>query len=169
VTTGPDTEAGTSSGQPRPLRIRTPVGRLEALGTRFTARLQGDGVLVGVQQGAVRLEPAGGAASTIVSEGDSGWLEAGGARPAVPQAYGPDDWAEGVVSGKDIPLRRLLAELERYRAGRIVCDPAVAELRVSGLFHLDDTDRALAFLARTQPLRVTYRTRYWVNVGPVDP
>ncbi|MFT4193241.1 MAG: iron dicitrate transport regulator FecR, partial [Ottowia sp.] len=58
------------------------------------------------------------------------------------------------------------AEMARYRPGRIVCDPRVADLRVSGLFHIRDTDQALQFLIQTQPVSVTYLTRWWVMVGP---
>ena len=65
-----------------------------------------------------------------------------------------------------VSYTHLLAELSRYRRGRISCAPEVADLRVSGTYHIGDTDRALAFLAQTLPVRVRYWTRYWVTVGP---
>ncbi|MBK1674800.1 hypothetical protein CKO35_16195 [Ectothiorhodospira shaposhnikovii] len=37
------------------------------------------------------------------------------------------------------------------------------------LFLVQDTDRALRFLARTQPIQVSYLTPYWVRVGPGEP
>jgi transmembrane sensor len=46
----------------------------------------------------------------------------------------------------------------------IRCDPAVAGLRVSGVFRLDDTDAVLAIVAETLGVRVVSRTRYWVTV-----
>ncbi|MGT2491756.1 hypothetical protein ACU4GD_17580 [Cupriavidus basilensis] len=56
-------------------------------------------------------------------------------------------------------LADVLAELARYRTGRIVCDPRVADLRISGAYHLRDTDQTLRFLAQSQPVAVVYRTR----------
>jgi transmembrane sensor len=44
----------------------------------------------------------------------------------------------------------------------------VADLRVSGIYHVRDTDQALRFLAQTQPVRVTYHTRFWVVVEPAN-
>jgi transmembrane sensor len=63
-----------------------------------------------------------------------------------------------------MPLGEWVAELGRYRRGVLRCDPAVAGLRVSGAFPLDDTDRALQLLADTFPVRHVWRTRYWVSV-----
>ncbi|MFT4101508.1 MAG: FecR domain-containing protein [Burkholderiaceae bacterium] len=166
VSTGADADATTRFGSRRPFWVRTPYGRMQALGTRFVVRLQGERARVSVQEGAVELHPAGGGATTVVEAGDSRWLMRDGARPVEPQGFEADDWAEGVIGGKNIRLRDLLAELERYRLGRIVCDPRVADLRLSGVFHVRDTDQALRFLLQTQPVSVTYRTRFWVTVGP---
>ncbi|KOQ39380.1 iron dicitrate transport regulator FecR, partial [Achromobacter xylosoxidans] len=53
-----------------------------------------------------------------------------------------------------------------YRSGWIDCAPEVAHLPISGAFPLEDTDRVLATVADTLPLRLRYRTRYWVSVLP---
>jgi transmembrane sensor len=42
----------------------------------------------------------------------------------------------------------------------------VARLRVSGAYPVPDTDRALDALRRAFPLKLAYRTRYWVTVLP---
>lgn len=162
VTTGADDGAPAK----RPFWVVTPFGRMQALGTRFVVRLEDRGARVSVQEGAVELHPAGGAASLVVHPGQSSWLSDDGARPAPPQGFAADGFADGVVAGQDIRLDVLLAELARYRRGFVRCDPAVAALRVSGVFHVGDTDRALQFLLQTQPVSVRYRTRLWVVVGP---
>jgi transmembrane sensor len=46
------------------------------------------------------------------------------------------------------------------------CDPLAADLRISGVFSLTDTDRALESLALALPVTVAYRTRYWVTILP---
>ena len=44
----------------------------------------------------------------------------------------------------------------------------VAPLRVSGSLTLSDTDAGLRLLARTLPIRIVHRTRYWVTVLPLS-
>lgn len=162
VTTGDDNGVAGS----RPFWVHTPFGRLQALGTRFTVRLHGHHASVSVQEGAVELYPGGGGASVRLSAGESRWLMEEGTRSAPVTGFGSDDWAQGVIAGRNMRLQDLLAELERYRPGRIVCDARVADLRLSGLFHIRNTDQALQFLVQTQPVSVIYRTRFWVAVGP---
>lgn len=168
VTTGVDVDATARLGFRRPFWVYTPFGRMQALGTRFVVRLDEQRARVSVQEGAVALHPEGGGESALVRPGESRWLMADGTQPAELKGFAADGWAEGVVAGKDILLKDLLAELSRYRPGRIVCDARVADLRLSGLFHVKDIDRALQFLVQTQPVSVDYRTRFWVSVGPRD-
>ena len=73
-------------------------------------------------------------------------------------------WRSGMLIVDALPLGDLLAELSRYRPGVLRCDPAVAELRVSGAFPLSNPDRSLSMLQTTYPLEVRYATRYWVTV-----
>ena len=62
ITTG----SGIREGDARPFWVHTPFGRLQALGTRFTVRLHEGHASVSVQDGAVQLYPAGGAAPVTV-------------------------------------------------------------------------------------------------------
>ena len=55
---------------------------------------------------------------------------------------------------------------DRYRPGLIVCHPAIADLRLSGVFPVADTDKVLAALANSLPVQVRTRTRFWVTVEP---
>lgn len=149
----------------RPFFVRTPYGLIQALGTRFTVRLAGDESRLFVDEGAVRLSPVDGG-SVLLGAGESGWLARTEAGVSPRQAIDPTSWTDGVISGSRIRLADLLAEVARYRVGGIVCDPRIADLRVSGTFHIDDTDGVLRFLAHTQSLRVAYYTPLWVRVGP---
>jgi transmembrane sensor len=65
---------------------------------------------------------------------------------------------------ENMPVGEFVAELARYRPGLLRCDPAVADLRVTGVFSLRGTDRALTNLTLALPLAAVYRTRYWVTV-----
>lgn len=159
------TGADAASPVKRPFLVRTPFGAVQALGTRFVVRLDDDCARVSVQQHAVALRPADGAAPVIAEAGQTARLDRLGARLTSKPAMAADAWLEGAIEGKDMRLADLLAELSRYRPGRISCAPDVADLRVSGTYHVNDTDRTLAFLAQTLPIRLRYWTRYWVAVG----
>jgi transmembrane sensor len=167
ITTGGDA----NSANPRPFWVQTPFGTMRALGTRFAVRLEAEQARISVEQGAMQMYPSGrdntleNTAGTVARAGESWWLSANSAAPARMLGFDPIGWADGVIAAKNMRLVDLLAELARYRRGRIVCDARIAEQRVSGIYHIRDTDRALQFLAQTQVLRITYRTRFWVEIG----
>lgn len=163
ITTGADPEADTK----RPFWVYTPFGKMQALGTRFVVRLEYEGARVSVQEGAVRLYADQGDAATVHS-GESRWLLSNATAAADLQGFSPDAWAAGIVAGQNLRLQDLLTELARYRHGRISCDPRIADLRLSGVFHLRDTNQTLHFIAQTQPVTIIYHTRFWVSVQPQD-
>lgn len=129
-------------------------------------RLDEQHARVSVQEGAVELHPSAGDSSAIVQAGESRRLTGSSILPAADRYFEEDGWVSGVIAGKNIRLADLVAELSRYRPGYIVCDEHVADLLVSGIFHVKDTDKALQFLAQAQPVSMAYRTRFWVTVGP---
>jgi transmembrane sensor len=148
--------------------VDTTQGTLEALGTRFAVRQDADDARLDVFEGAVRIEPMDAPQNTVV-------LHAGQrarfdrVRVARVERIDPDEtaWTSGLIVASHMRLDDFLAELSRYRNGVVRCDPALAELRLSGTYPLDDTDRVLTALARALPVRVEYVTRYWVTVRPV--
>ncbi|WP_026227935.1 hypothetical protein [Paraburkholderia atlantica] len=48
------------------------------------------------------------------------------------------------------------------------CAADVADLRVSGIYQLTDTDATLALLQRTYPIRLRSIPRYWTLVEAID-
>ena len=178
------------AADPRPFIVQTAQGSVTALGTRFTVR-QYDDPLDGQPGGytevavlehavAIRAGAVAGAGAAAVAPAASNagphpvLLRAGqqvrftSSRVEAVQAA-PDNagqWRSGHLLVNNRSLAEVLAELSRYRHGRLGCDPGVAGLRISGVFPLTDTDRALALLTRTFPLRQRSLTRYWVTLGP---
>lgn len=73
-------------------------------------------------------------------------------------------WAEGMLVASHMKLTDFLAELGRYRRGRLNCDAKVANLLISGSYPLADSERILDMLEVTLPVRVQRFTRYWVSV-----
>ncbi|EPN70503.1 regulatory protein [Pseudomonas syringae pv. actinidiae ICMP 19079] len=79
----------------------------------------------------------------------------------------PADWTRGVLKVDDRPLSEVLQTLAAYRHGLLRFDTqALAGLRVSGVFRLDDSDAALATLADNLPIKVERFTDLLVIVKP---
>jgi len=84
---------------------------------------------------------------------------------AAPLPAGAQAWTRGMLMADGMRLADFAAELQRYRGGVVRCDPAVAGVRVSGTFPMDDTDMALAMLASTYPVAARRRLGgYWVTL-----
>ncbi|MDR3016110.1 MAG: FecR domain-containing protein [Delftia acidovorans] len=165
VQTAPDS-------QHRPFIVQTAMGAVQALGTRFTVRERGSGsgIEVGVLQGAVQLQPAQAAhAVQRIDAGEQGMFTALQAVHSGALDTAASAWAEGMLVVSRMRLEDFLAELGRYRRGRLGCDPAVAGLRVSGAYPLADTDRVLAALTSSLPVEIHSFSRYWVMVRPAAP
>ena len=71
-----------------------------------------------------------------------------------------------VLVAEDMPLDQVLAVLGDYRHGYLGMDPALTGLRAVGTYPLQDSDRALAMLERSLPIRVVRTLPWWVNVEP---
>ncbi|KAF1068240.1 MAG: Protein FecR [Pseudomonas citronellolis] len=77
-------------------------------------------------------------------------------------------WSDGWLVVDAWRLGELLGELGRYRRGLLQCDPAVADLRLSGAYPLDAPNDALAAVQRALPVRVQRFSDYWVRVLPAS-
>ena len=152
----------------RPFWVQTRDGYLRALGTRFLVREDAQGTMLAVQQGTVAVFADNHAAGArqVINPGEQVLFDRSGIRSLVANGLDPWAWSEGVISARNMRLDAFLAELGRYRNGLLRCSEAVAGLRVSGTYQLDDTDQVLGLVAQSLKLDVTYRSRYWVTVTP---
>ncbi|MND67282.1 fec operon regulator FecR [compost metagenome] len=153
-----------SPAQGLPLRVRTDHGLLEARGSRFVLRQGKSASRISVLQGSVALSPASGLSRQVAEAGQNFDLSRAGVL-AVPQLdMEAGAWTDGLIVTRDMRLADFLAEVSRYRNGRLACAESIRDLRLSGVFRLDDTDKLLALLPRTLPVQLHYRTRWWVTV-----
>lgn len=162
ITTGADLP------QQRPFEVETRHGRIRALGTRFVVRQLATetSTQVTVQHSAVQVRPGRAQQhSAIVQVGQQMRFDAYGLQPITPAAPQQDAWTRGLLFASDQRLADFCAELGRYRPGLLRCAPEVAELRISGVFRLDDTDAILAALPHTLPVQLVRRTRWWVGIS----
>ena len=80
---------------------------------------------------------------------------------------GEGHWQDGWLNVQDWPLGDVIAALQPYRRGVLRVSPKAARLRVSGVFSLDHSNRALAALEQTNPLRIQRYSDWWVSVDLV--
>ncbi|AYF47898.1 FecR domain-containing protein [Pseudomonas sp. PS01298] len=152
----------------RPLWVQTRDGYLRALGSRFLVREEAQGTLLAVQQGAVALFANSREANArhVLKPGEQVLFDHTGVHAPIANGLDPWGWSDGVISAHNMRLDDFLSELSRYRNGLLRCSEAVAGLRVSGTYQLNDTDQVLSLVAQSLPVDVTYRSRYWVTVSP---
>ncbi len=162
ISAGKDVE----STSRRPFWVETSFGSLEALGTRFNVRLMPESARITVLEGAVRMAAASGRGS-VAEAGETWMLDSRDVRQIADFSLNAVDWIDGILVAKNMPLADFLAELARYRPGKIICDPRVANLKVSGIYHIKDTDKALVILSQSLPVTLTGLVGSRVHVGPL--
>jgi len=160
ISTAPD-----SAAVKRPFLVATGQGDIQALGTRFRVQEDAGQIRVAVFEGAVALRPGDGRETRL----DAGEQARFNRRQVIGEGTADGSaiaWTHGQLIAERQRLADFLAQLGRHRPGLLRCDPTVADLPISGVFPLDDTDRVLAALGEALPVKISMLTPYWVTVGP---
>ncbi|MCY1424042.1 Protein FecR [compost metagenome] len=148
----------------RPLLVQTRDALLEGFDGRFVARQDSDCTRVSVSHGRLAIHrPADGQLQWIES-GQNWRLDAQGAHRLEQVDMDAMAWTEGLIVTRDMRLIDFLAQVSRYRHGYLGCSDETADLRLSGVFRLEDPEQLLQLLPRTLPVRLRQRTRWWVRV-----
>lgn len=140
----------------RPFRVEAGGGEIRDIGTAFSVTLQGATVVTGVSQGEVEVGPG----QVPVQRLHAGQQRAfAGGRWQQPlrriDADAVAPWRRGEVSIDQLPAAEAIAQLARYRAAPVwVLRGQGAQVAVSGLFHLQQPDPAIAAVAQQAGLRV---------------
>lgn len=155
----------------RPFVVESEAGTARALGTQYTVRTRARGLDVVVTESSVeicarRSAPPARAHCTAAVAGQRAQVR--GNRVSAPEpvdAAIETAWVKGRLVADDRPLSEVLDELGRYRGGLLHYDAdALAGIRISGVFPLTDTDRALALIAAHVPIQVRHYTRFFTLV-----
>lgn len=154
------------AGSSAPLLVQTRHGLFEGIDGRFAVRQGSDCTRLSVVSGNVAIHSPHQAdgLSTQVHAGESYLVRHTDAVPAPPMNMDVGAWADGLIVTRGMRLADFLAEVGRYRHGYLGCGDEIADLRLSGVFRLEDTDKLLAILPQTLPVQVRYRTRWWVSL-----
>ena len=139
----------------RPFEVQTESGQVRALGTAFDVRQLGENMTVTVLEHAVRVAFRHGETIERLREGER--VSFSNQKPGVIETVNLRQamaWQQHRLVFKDQPLQQVVAELARYRAGKIVIiDSALAGHQVTGVFDATDTETALRTIEKTLRLK----------------
>lgn len=146
------TAAPMDAGENRPFVVAAANGTARALGTQFMAARIADTteITVAEHEVEVALAASEGRPRVVVPAGKA--VRYTGSDLGAVRSVNLDHamaWRRSRLIVDGIPLRKVVAELARYRHGQIVItDPALASRKVSGVFDMTDHDAVLATITR---------------------
>jgi len=157
----------------RPFEVVSDGLVVRALGTVFEVYKHSDEVSVTVQEHAVSAriqsdvgdELASQLASVNVQQGQQLHYHSGGLlpKPKAVELTQTSAWQQHRLFISDRPLGELIEELGRYRTGRVfLADEKLKNLRVTGVFFLDNPDDALSSVVNALNLQETRLGPWWV-------
>lgn len=149
----------------RPFFVHTSQGRLQALGTRFTVRLNDADTFVAVYEGAVEVRAAAGQ-TRIVARGEQTRFTTDGIGDIQAADPARQAWVHGLLVARNLPLAEVIDELRRYFHGHLSLAPELAALPVFGGYPVNDPERALSMLASVMPIRVRRPMPWWISIEP---
>ncbi|MDC7788024.1 FecR domain-containing protein [Rhodoplanes sp. TEM] len=151
----------------RPFSVTAGPGTTQALGTRFDVKLLDGVVTVAVDAHAVTVR-TGAAPAVEVGRGFQVSYGEEGRGPVVPADLAAvAAWRTDRIVVQDVPLRRVLAELERYRRGRIVLTTSrIGAIPVTAIFDTREPEAALRTIADTLPVRLVHAGPFATFVTP---
>lgn len=141
----------------RPFVVRTGMGTVTALGTRFQVRRDADDAVVTLLQGSVAVTQ-GQERRTLVPDEQARLSEHGGITVRTIDPAQVSGWLDGWLHFTDATLGEVVAEANRYSARKLrLADPALARLRLQGNFRAGDTASIAAVAAALLPVRAEER------------
>lgn len=153
----------------RPFIVQTAQGTMQALGTRFVVKREGDVTVLSMLQSRVAAQSADGQQTLEVDAGSQALLstDAVRLRGSVDPASINEAWRRHQLVVENRPLPEVLDEISRHRSGHLQFDrAALASLQVSAVLPLDNSDRALKMLAQTLPIKLQTFTPWLMIVSP---
>jgi transmembrane sensor len=144
-----------------PFIVEAGNGSVQALGTQFDVKSVDDLVTVTVSERKVRINVDGRAGLDIDQGQQVSYSRGGVGAVNTVDIDAAIAWRKDRIVFQDVPLRRVLAELQRYRRGRIMLmESSLGDIPVTAVFNTRQADRALQTIAETLPIRVFQATDY---------
>ncbi|MYM22006.1 DUF4880 domain-containing protein [Duganella sp. FT135W] len=148
------------------LSVATEHGTVVTGGAIFNVGRLLERSVVAVSAGSALLRPKGGPA-VLVSAGETFHFGRSGAHAAELSFNAVSAWTRGVCVADRMPLAELLDIFSRYRKGLLRVSGPAAKLEISGVFRLEDIERALLQVADILPVRIQRYGRYLTVLSAV--
>lgn len=137
----------------RPFRVAAGDQAVTALGTTFAVALRPHRTEVLLISGKVAVDGAG--ERRLLTAGERLVVEPAAVRVDRPDLAAATAWRRGRIVFSATPLRDAALEFNRYARRPIaIADADAAELRISGVYSIDDVDGFTDAIARALPVRV---------------
>ena len=152
----------------RPFFVQTDQGSMRALGTRFVVKRQPETTAMSMLQSRVAAQSANEQQTLVVDAGAQALISNRSVEltGTIDPASINEAWRRHQLMVENEPVSQVLDEIARHRRGHIQFDrKALADLRVSAVLPLDDTDRALQLIADTLPLKIEAYTPWLIVVS----
>lgn len=144
-----------AAGTPQPFTVVAGTGRSSTTDGRFEVRRLAQGFCVTCLQGQVQVAAAGREIALRASQQVRYDAASLGAVLQI-DAAALSPWREGILSFRNVALAEVVAEINRYRPGRVLLlARSLGDRPVSGRFRIDDLDKAIAQIQRLFRLELT--------------
>lgn len=137
--------------------VRSGSARVLAVGTQFDVNRKDSGTVVTVLDGRVAVASGDQDVTPVyAAAGEQVVLTAQAAsKPAHPDVHAATAWREHKLVFVSSPIDQVIKEYNRYHEKRLVIgDPALATVRISGVFSASDAQSLLAFLRAQSNIEV---------------
>ena len=140
----------------RPFEVAAGGGIIRDIGTRFEVDAGGKRTRVTVAEGLIEIAlPASGSAPRKVGAGETAEYDRSRiAATGTADAAAALAWTQGQLVFDAAPLADVIAALNRHRKTPVeIADPALARIRISGVFLIGDEAAALHAIEQVAPVR----------------
>jgi transmembrane sensor len=141
----------------RPFIVQTSAGQVRALGTAFDVKQQDQQTQIIVFEHAVSITTTQGLRLEKLQTAEQLKFSADSVQTASKvnlQRAAP--WHQQRMVFQDKALVDVVAELNRYRSGKIIClNDSIKNLPITGVFGIADTELALQAIEQSLPVRIT--------------
>ena len=151
----------------RPFVVKTAAGQVQALGTAFDVKQLEQEASVTVFEHAVKITTANGKQKNKLLESEQIIFTQDDFKAVnLANLQRAAAWHQQIMVFQDKPLAEVVAELNRYRPGKIIIiGDTVKKLSITGVFGIADSDIALQTIQQTLPVKITKFTNNLVIIS----
>lgn len=146
-----------------PLVLDTPAGVVRVQQGKLLLREEADAIRLVTLDSSAELIPKA-ALGRVLMAHQSVLFNHQGVLTQNPMQTSETAWLAGSLIARNQTLSWVIDSMRPYRRGILRVESGVENLRVSGLYPLDDTEQTLTMLEHSLPIRVTRHSSYWITI-----